>query len=406
MVDTVPFMSLLSNIVDNRGKTCPVSEHGMPLIATNCVKNNVLYPVFEKVRYVSEATYQEWFRGHPEPGDLIFVTKGSPGNVCMAPDPVNFCIAQDMVAIRADESKIYPKYLFAVLRSREVQANIENMHVGTLIPHFKKGDFDKLFLPVPDSEVQEYVGDCHFDLCAKFELNQRMNETLEAMAKALFKSWFVDFDPVRAKAEGRKPEGMDAATAVLFPATFNDDGLPEGWSLQKVSDVLELSYGKALKKEERVAGNVPVYGSGGVTGFHNEALVEGPGIIVGRKGTVGSLYWEQRNFYPIDTVFYVVPNKDYSLEYTYYLLQTLGLETMNTDAAVPGLNRNNAYRLDVVKTSPEIIAAFTKIVSVWRNLIDTNVSETWTLANLRDALLPKLISGELRIDEGKGKRGK
>lgn len=123
----VPFTELLSKIVDNRGRTCPTAEMGLPLIATNCIRNDILYPSFEKVRYVSKSTYDSWFRGHPAPGDLIFVCKGTPGRVCMTPDPVGFCIAQDMVAVRADPKKVYPKYLFALLRSAQVQEQISNM---------------------------------------------------------------------------------------------------------------------------------------------------------------------------------------------------------------------------------------------------------------------------------------
>src|SRR3990172_1255759 len=136
------FGTLLKKVIDNRGKTCPVVDKGIPLIATNCISNNHLYPQFEKVRYVSSDVYQNWFRVHPEPGDMIFVLKGTPGRVAWVPNPVSFCIAQDMVAIRPDEKKLYPKYLFAVLRSKSIQQEIEGLHVGTLIPHFKKGDFD------------------------------------------------------------------------------------------------------------------------------------------------------------------------------------------------------------------------------------------------------------------------
>ena len=181
-IKEAPFAHLLSNVVDNRGKTCPTSDFGIPLIATNCIRNDRLYPAYERIRFVAQKTYNSWFRGHPIPGDLIFVTKGTPGRVCMAPDPVNFCIAQDMVAIRADKEKVYPYYLFAVLRSPEIQRRIENMHVGTLIPHFKKGDFDKLFIPVPDRKTQEFTGDIYFTLSHKIELNQQMNQTLEARA--------------------------------------------------------------------------------------------------------------------------------------------------------------------------------------------------------------------------------
>jgi type I restriction enzyme S subunit len=139
----VPLPNLLSFIVDNRGKSVPTADAGIPLIATNCIKNDELYPVFEKVRYLTKETYDSWFRAHPKPGDIIFVNKGTPGRVCLVPDPVNFCIAQDMMAFRVNEEKIYNRYLFAVLRSPQFQAQISNFHVGTMIPHFKKGDLDK-----------------------------------------------------------------------------------------------------------------------------------------------------------------------------------------------------------------------------------------------------------------------
>jgi len=187
-----PFGELLKRVVDNRGKTCPTSDRGIPLIATNCILNTQLYPQHLKVRFVDDVTYKNWFRGHPDPGDMIFVTKGSPGRVAWVPDPVGFCIAQDMVAITADESKVYPKYLFAALRSKSIQYEIQGLHVGTLIPHFKKGDFNDLYIPIPNSEDQLRIGNMYFDLSLKIDLLHRQNKTLEAMAETLFRQWFVE----------------------------------------------------------------------------------------------------------------------------------------------------------------------------------------------------------------------
>ena len=118
---------LLELIIDNRGKTVPTVEKGIKLIATNCILNNKLFPVYEKVRYISQETYDTWFRAHPKPGDIIFVNKGTPGKVCMVPEPIDFCIAQDMMAFRADSNKIYNKYLFSVLRSKKIQNKISNI---------------------------------------------------------------------------------------------------------------------------------------------------------------------------------------------------------------------------------------------------------------------------------------
>lgn len=160
---------------------------------------------------------------------------------------------------------------------------------------------------------------------------------------------------------------------------------------------MELVYGKALKSTDRIDGPVPVYGSGGITGYHNESMVDGPSIIIGRKGTVGSLYWEDKPFFPIDTVFYVRSEKP--ITYCFYLLQTLGLADMNTDAAVPGLNRNNVYRLQATTPDDDLLNAFDTLVTTLRKRIFANKEQLTTLINLRDSLLPKLISGELSLDK-------
>lgn len=229
---------------------------------------------------------------------------------------------------------------------------------------------------------------------------RQTNKTLEAIAQAIFKSWFVDFDPVRAKMEGRPPEGMDEETAALFPNAFEESELglvPKGWLPLTLGSFIELAYGKALRADIRVAGNVPVYGSGGITGWHNTALITEPSIIVGRKGTVGSLYWESRPFFPIDTVFYVKTNKP--LVYVYELLKQLPLRDMNTDAAVPGLNRENAYRLLAPLPTDPILDKFEETAKALRKNIDHNNVRKELLKHLRDTLLPRLISGQLRLPE-------
>jgi len=182
----------------------------------------------------------------------------------------------------------------------------------------------------------------------RIALLRETNATLEVVAQALLMSWFVDFDPVHAKMERRVPEGMDETTAALFPDEMEQSELgaaPGGWQSKRLGDFIDLVYGKALKADVLELGGVPIYGSGGIIGWHSTALVGTPSIVMGRKGTVGSLYWESRPFFAIDTVFYV--KSRLPLTYGYYLLQTLGLSDMNTDAAVPGLNRENVYRLKV-----------------------------------------------------------
>jgi len=271
---------------------------------------------------------------------------------------------------------------------------------GSTIKHIYITRVDKMQVAVPPLPEQKAILQIVGSIDDRITLLREINATLEAIAQALFKSWFVDFDPVRAKQQGREPEGMDSATAALFPDSFEESELglvPSGWRVGKVEQLLELAYGKALKASDRIAGAIPVYGSGGVTGYHNEALVNVPSIVIGRKGTVGSLYWEDRPFFPIDTVFYVKTKQP--LAYCFYQLQRLGLEGMNTDGAVPGLNRNNVYRLHIVLPLHEVLMAFDEIVSPVRQKIFANSEQAQTLATLRDTLLPRLISGQLRLPD-------
>lgn len=197
---------------------------------------------------------------------------------------------------------------------------------------------------------------------------------------------------------GLTPDPARAAElAAFFHAAFGDNGLPVGWSRRTVESVVELAYGKALPKTVRKAGPYPVYGSGGISGTHSSRLASGPGIIVGRKGTVGSLYWEAGDFFAIDTVFYVVPKDGVQLNFAWHLLQTLGLENMNTDAAVPGLNRGNAYRLEFAYGGAPLLDAFEAFVAPLRERQDASDSESQTLAEIRDYLLPRLMSGAVRV---------
>ncbi|MCK9395188.1 MAG: restriction endonuclease subunit S [Methylobacter sp.] len=283
-----------------------------------------------------------------------------------------------------------------------LNADVHSFLTGAVMPKLTQGNLNNIPIACPPREIQDAIVGVLGALDDRIALLRETNATLEAIAQALFKSWFVDFDSVRAKQQGLEPEGMDAETAAFFPDSFEESELglvPSGWQVGKVEQLLELAYGKALKASDRIAGATPVYGSGGVTGYHNEALVNVPSIVIGRKGTVGSLYWEDRPFFPIDTVFYVKTKEP--LTYCFYQLQRLGLEGMNTDGAVPGLNRNNVYRLPIVLPLHEILMAFDEIVSPVRQKIFANSEQAQTLATLRDTLLPRLISGQLRLPDTK-----
>ena len=312
-------------------------------------------------------------------------------------------------------SDAFQDHFIAVATSSGGQANLSPNQIKEMI------------LRVPGKKIQDQIATILGEIEDKIDLNRRINQTLEAMAQAIFKSWFVDFDPVKARIaaieQGEDPQQaamraisgktdaeLDqmprrhhdqlAATAALFPDAMEESELgeiPKGWDVKRIGDMIELAYGKALKSTDRQEGSVPVYGSGGITGYHNEALVPHGAIIVGRKGTVGSLYWEDEPFFPIDTTFYVKP-KAVPMTYCFYVMKTLGLDKMNTDAAVPGLNRENVYRLELVNPSTSVLNAFDRLVSRIREAMRANETSSQSLAELRDTLLPKLLSGDISVE--------
>ena len=147
-----------------------------------------------------------------------------------------------------------------------------------------------------------------------------------------------------------------------------------GMIKSKLNAIIDLAYGKSLPERKRILGKFPVIGSGGVVGFHNTFLCQGPGIIIGRKGSIGTVHFIKDNFYPIDTVFYVVPkNKKMPIKYIYYLLSQLNLSMLNTDAAVPGLNRAVALSQNVNFSTNEVEQRkITKFLSNYDDLIENN----------------------------------
>ncbi len=186
-----PLTDLLTFIVDNRGKSVPLSENGKHiLIATNCIRNESLYPSYENIRFFDDEVYENWFRAHPLPGDVIFVNKGTPGRTCMVPEPVDFSIAQDMMAFRTNEEVLHNRYLLCVLRSYEIQEQIRMYSVGDVIPHFKKQFLKQLLIPVPPLKIQKYIADIYFAFSEKIEINKEINKNLAELLQSICKNQF------------------------------------------------------------------------------------------------------------------------------------------------------------------------------------------------------------------------
>jgi len=367
---------------------------GVPIVRVSDVRNgriDVRSPL--RVAAGVERTYS---RTRLRGGELLITIVGTVGETAIVPpDMAGWNVAR-AIAVLPVKPEVGSYWVQLGLRSSAAASMIQSRLNTTVQATLNLGDLSKLPIVLPPLHERQAIASILGALDDKIELNRRMNETLEAMARAIFQDWFVTFGSTRAKMEGRPPY-LAPDLWSLFPDRLDAEGKPEGWPMHRVEELLELVYGKSLPAMVRSEGPFPVYGSGGVTGFHAAAIAEPPCIIVGRKGTVGSLFWDDRPCFPIDTVFYVLPKAP--MTFCFYLLASLGLETMNTDAAVPGLNRSNVYRLTGTWGTPELRLAFDQLVAVKRQKMFANEEENRTLAATRDLLLPRLMSGELRVKD-------
>jgi type I restriction enzyme, S subunit len=276
------------------------------------------------------------------------------------------------------------------------------------VPGLNRNHLHQARVRIPtDPKEQRAIAHILGTLDDKIELNRKQNETLEAMARTLFKAWFVDFEPVRAKIEGRWQRGqslpgLPAHLYDLFPDRLVESELgeiPEGWRVGPLQELLVLQRGFDLPTQSRIEGQFPVIAAGGINGTHHEAMVKGPGVVTGRSGVLGNVFLELGDYWPLNTTLWVKEFLAAKPCYAYELLSCIDFKMFNAGSAVPTLNRNHIHVVPQIIPSSEVIGKFEDMAMVLHQGIVANNRQSRSLAQLRDTLLPKLISGELRVPE-------
>ena len=379
---------VLSFVVDNRGKTVPTAKNGHILIATNCVRNENLYPSYEKVRYLSEDTYQNWFRAHPVSGDILFVCKGTPGRTCMVPDPIDFCIAQDMVALRVNPQIVYNKYLLAVLRSKRIQKQIEQTSVGDVIPHFKKSFFDQILIPVPPMNVQQIIGDYYFAFSNKVELNKRINDNLYAQAKAIFADRFINIDAI--------PDGWRKGSLLDIANYLN------GLAMQKFRPQEDEVGLPVLKIRELRQGSCDVSSELCSPSIKPDYIIRDGDVIFSWSGSLLVDIWCGGTC-GLNQHLFKVTSEVYD-KWFYYLWTAHHLDRFIAIAAdkattMGHIKREELAKAEVLIPSEADYQEISSIIKPIFELVISNRIEARKLAALRDELLPKLMSGEIDVTE-------
>jgi type I restriction enzyme S subunit len=415
---TLPLQDCMAAIIDYRGKTPDKKTFGIPLVTAKVIKGGRIERPDE---FIAEADFDAWMRrGMPESGDIVMTTEAPLGEIAQL-DGKKVALAQRVITLRGKPDLLDNTFLKFLLQSHSVQEELQSRATGTTVLGIRQSELRKVNLTLPPFPEQKAIAHVLGTLDDLIELNRDTNEILEEMARALFKSWFVDFDPVRAKLEGRPPAGMDAATAALFPDHFQDSELgqiPKGWEVKTLSKNIELLSGGTPKTSEPSYwdGDIPWYSvrdapsDEDVWVVDTEKRVTPSGIansaakilpekttIISARGTVGKLALIGRPMAMNQSCYGVRGAAGYGELFTYYCLKE-AVEELQQNAhgsVFDTITRETFTSLQLASPPPGIAASFECIVEPLLETILANVCESRDLATLRDTLLPKLLSGEV-----------
>ena len=264
---------------------------------------------FKQCNFISKEKDNALRKGKLVRGDVVLTTRGTIGNSAYYSDQISFDnirINSGMVIFRVNQEKLLPYYLYLFLNSKDFLSQSESLQSGAAQPQLPIKDIRKLEINIPDLETQKKIASTlsHYD--DLIQTNQQRIALLEEAAQRLYDEWFVKL---------RFPNYQQVPVV---------DGVPEGWKKGTVGDLFVLQRGFDLPNGQRLEGNVPIYASTGINGFHNEAMVKNPTVITGRSGSLGTVLYSATPCWPLNTTLWVKEFKKASPLYTFFMLQYFG----------------------------------------------------------------------------------
>jgi len=284
-----------------------------------------------------------------------------------------------VIRFRPTSEDVFSDYLLYLLRSPEYRERLKNLSSGAAIINISQSNLKGLAIPLPPTVVQRKIAAILSAYDDLIENNRRRMALLEKTARLLYKEWFV-----RLRFPGHEREGVVG-------------GIPAGFEQKRLGDILTLKRGYDLPASDRIDGEWPIVSSSGITGFHSEKKALAPGVVTGRYGTLGEVYYIQQDYWPLNTSLYVSDFKGNRRSFAAHLLKHALAGVQSDKAAVPGLNRNVAHQLPVLcppKALHDLFADFADLSYRQQHVLQTTNDK---LTAARDLLVPRLMSGEIAV---------
>lgn len=441
---------LLELIIDHRGKTPKkmgfedFHSNGYPVLSAKHVKTEGLTNL-ESMRFANESLYQKWMKDEVQEGDVILTSEAPLGELYYVSGDDKYLLGQRVFGLRPKKCLINPLYLFSWLASKKGQEELHKKATGSTVQGIKQSELLKVEVDLPPYSIQQYIAGVHFSLKEKIKNNKEINQNLEQMAQALFKSWFVDFEPVKAKmavleAGGSQEDatlaamtaisGKDAnalavfereqpeqyaelkATAELFPSAMQDSELgeiPEGWELKSFGDVSKCYDKKRIPlskpQREKKKGEIPYYGATSIMDYVDEYIFDGIYLLLGEDGSV-----IKENGLPFTQYIWgkswvnnhahvLTGSGSVTTEHLMVFIKQENIAAYVTGAVQMKLNQKNMNSIPFIFADEAVNNVFGQRIDSIYAVIRAKSEENLTLTNLRDTLLPKLLSGEITLPE-------
>ena len=368
------------------GSNLPVScftSSGFPIIDGANLKG---FSVTDNItKFVSEGKARSLHRSIAKRGDVIVTISGTIGQIAYIPEDsryTEYLVSQRQFRVSFDQTKIYIPFLVYYFHTAEGQHKILSFANQTGVPALSQPlkNFKNIEVKIPSVEAQRKMMEPILSLDSKIEINRRINGNLEQQVQALFKAWFVDFEPFK------NGKFVDSELGRI----------PEGWKVGQLDELVEIKYGKDHKK--LLPGNIPVYGSGGIMRHVNMPIYEKESVLIPRKGSLNNVLYVNHPFWTVDTMFYTRMKINGIAKFIYLFISPIDLLSMNNGSAVPSMTTEILSKIRLVIPSKNIFDNFESLVAPSFDKIGSCNKEICKLSNLRDTLLPKLLSGELSIN--------
>ncbi|MGN8769938.1 restriction endonuclease subunit S [Paenibacillus barengoltzii] len=350
---------------------------------------------FSEKNFISAEKDSLLRKGKLQRNDIVLTTRGTVGNVAYYHNRVyynNIRINSGMVILRVNKNEFFPDFVYWLFRSSLIQNQIKSIKTGSAQPQLPIMIMKNLTLIKPELDSQQKIASILSSLDDKIELNNRMNKVLEQMAQAIFKHWFVDFEFPNEDGDPYKSSGGEMEWCEELGKE-----IPKGWKFGLLSDLLIVRYGRDHKK--LASGSIPVYGSGGIMRFVDKALYSSESVLIPRKGTLNNVIYVSDPFWSVDTMFFTEMKLPHIAKFIYLFLKEKDLASMNVGSAVPSMTTDILNNLGIVIPSNNILFKFDELVSLLFKQISMKQKENSVLSNIRDTLLPKLMSGEIDVSE-------